>query len=1329
MTEPKSGTEATTTDNMLSRDNPITAECFLPPRFSCPRAWERVPVAPVPGRRRQSRIWKRVGGLAIGTGLSPYIRAMAELESQGTGPRKRARHVHHMQAWGDAKWDPRVEGRPDGHQDIVEAQSMVTETEHKATTSMNVIETKPATYPEEKLKWVPRKRHNSRWPIPPKRETERSASHPQPSAEPERPVSAEPVEATAKADEEQMNKRSTRRLSRRISLLPGDESPSKLSVATRSPARYTTPAASPVKRSRASLSPVKVADSPLRSFRVNATPTKVILESPKISPPEKSPAKLQAPLTPNMRPSTPPASSPESPAPLMFDQPLPDAQAEPQYEVRRRLSLQSARRSERGSNGSLRLLALKRGTGNPNRRHSLMSVLVGDGVRGESKNRRKTMDVFSAGLEATGGNVEDTRTAGAALDRPKSKDIVEIDMKTSLDIFGQPPVTADGSTPVSNGDDQSSSTPNKLNRGEEKVEAELEAEPSTPQRHVIAVSMATETNGSLSPAQETHGPAESTSAEGEPEHDAVGLLCANEPPCTLNEVPSDEDKPAPSDGVRQDIQDPTPEASAQACVEKEQVSEQEVVEAQFTDRESQAGDVEQLGSTVNGDSPVSSPVSPQSSEDTPDLGSEATEAIQDEGPVVTDSVSDSHESSGNAASTMNGNAVGTELPQQNAENIATDDSADQDTKSPKECGADPCPAGEATAPLPEASSETDSSTTPPSPGTPSSTPPSSSTTSMEGTATPQSTGNGPSPPRESSGFTPINKRPLSPQNDFPAGLRNEEEPAANQDSDELDADEVVEEDVPAEEGDEEGGAMDEDMTVEAPKPECDTLQLHGRQDDSETEMLRNFVTKVAAGKSARAAAAAAALAKKIARRSSSLSSTSTGSPVGRTGPEAPDTRQPLGVRSPNSASPARKRKADTFEDDLAKEDSTDPFAESPEGPRLKKRRKYPESILKTTPETAAPLSKPNSAPTTNTAASLLSPKAGLRRSTRPRNTRVALKPSAPSANSIALSMIPVRLPGMGAMDEPMGSDTQLSAVRQRNEEKDLAAVTRANTRKNKGGAVPPPVVLARQAEDPAGWRMKELKGVWEAKERRKEAAALSDKEPESGENGSGEEGKKTKKVKEVRWAEELVRYQPYEDGMFTGMARALLADVMADDGVDEIAEAEPPVPAEPPVEKTARVAPRKTAGSGGTKGKTGTTSEPTSSAASAPTPPAAAASASTRRTRSSKLPPPTPVKLRNSRKLAAEKSAAAEKTGSAETPGATPGLRTRARSLPKRAAANNIAPPATTAATVEPPPATTSTSSSSRTTGMATRRTRVTKLGMNGNGTPAPKRRGKVAAA
>ncbi len=261
-------------------------------------------------------------------------------------------------------------------------------------------------------------------------------------------------------------------------------------------------------------------------------------------------------------------------------------------------------------------------------------------------------------------------------------------------------------------------------------------------------------------------------------------------------------------------------------------------------------------------------------------------------------------------------------------------------------------------------------------------------------------------------------------------------------------------------------------------------------------------------------------------------------------------------------------------------------------------------------------------------------------------------------------MIPVRLPGMGALDDGPPSSPHLPAMaRQRIEEKDLATVTRANTRKNKAGAVPPQVVLARQAED-GSWRMRELKGVFEAKEERSEGTA---------------------KAKGVRWDEELVRYQ--EASVFRGLARDLLKDVMM---ADEIAEAEPPAAVEPVVEKTARVASRKAV-------------------------PAAAPAPTTRRTRSSRLPPPTPVK-----KIVA--AGEKEKPAPVSVPAAAPTLKAKARSLPRLAPA-----PAAAAATgaVEQAPTTTSAAGKS---GMATRRTKIQKLGMSGNGTPAPKRKARSAA-
>ncbi len=73
---------------------------------------------------------------------------------------------------------------------------------------------------------------------------------------------------------------------------------------------------------------------------------------------------------------------------------------------------------------------------------------------------------------------------------------------------------------------------------------------------------------------------------------------------------------------------------------------------------------------------------------------------------------------------------------------------------------------------------------------------------------------------------------------------------------------------------------------------------------------------------------------------------------------------------------------------------------------------------------------------------------------RARAARLPLKPTILSPNSSALSMIPVRLPGQAGLASDMGIEINLGATRHRGEEKDLAAITRVNTRKNKGNSVP-----------------------------------------------------------------------------------------------------------------------------------------------------------------------------------------------------------------------------------------------------------------------------------
>jgi len=111
-------------------------------------------------------------------------------------------------------------------------------------------------------------------------------------------------------------------------------------------------------------------------------------------------------------------------------------------------------------------------------------------------------------------------------------------------------------------------------------------------------------------------------------------------------------------------------------------------------------------------------------------------------------------------------------------------------------------------------------------------------------------------------------------------------------------------------------------------------------------------------------------------------------------------------------------------------------------------------------------------------------------------TRLPVK-AAPLA---APSFIPVRR---------LGQDGDNTVTLRRSEEKELAALTRVNTRKNKGAAQLPVQVLAKQAEekeDPAS-RQRALKEVFDEKAQRQ---------------------KKGKKRKTVVWAEELAQFQTEE---------------------------------------------------------------------------------------------------------------------------------------------------------------------------------------------------------
>jgi hypothetical protein len=893
------------------------------------------------------------------------------------------------------------------------------------------------------------------------------------------------------------------------------------------------------------------------------------------------------------------------------------------------------------------------------------------------------MDVFCVGPDALRASAVG-EAADATASHSKSEEVVEVDMKTSLDIFGQVNKTWDPAPcqPVGRELAESEARPtNELESSEVPCSspggasmAGVEAGADDAGTHQAAAGTTaghTQLSHDFIPDASPHAietPACFIETDMFTPHDPEGLSTIFEEPSMVQDQPSDQA------GIKGTAPAFAHTVSSECAAEKDRIPE-ELSEASSTPRRAMPG---ALTDGTSASAELSSPKFSVSDPDNDAIQIAADEQLMAESgpkapPVV--NMPTGHVVSVDAMSSPDSphddlQTSSIELQQnipiqqpESAEEMAhnnTNIDSEEDEIAlllVTENKGSPSPAVAAT----------------PLPATPTTVP----STHMQRIVTPEAKEHA---TQENSGFTPINGRQTLPPNISPSRLQDEEAEATHE-SDDLDADEVVDEELPVNADDDATVALDEEMlTVEAPRPENDTLQLYARHDDSQRKMLLEFVTRMAAGKTAAAAATSAALAKKTARRSGSIGSitSSTGSPMAKPGSETPASRTPLGVKSPNSPSPSKKRKLELVHDDLVKDktSSQDPADEPRDGPRLKRRRKRTDPVLET--ESATPSPEPDSLPS-GTAQ-------GPRRSTRARSTRIALKPAAPSANSIALSMIPVRLPGMGAMDEA-AMDAHLAAMaRQRSEEKDLAAITRGNTRKNKAGAVPPQVVLAMQAEDPS-WRMRELKGVFEAKERRAKEGASAE--------GGGEEGKKGRKGKgkAVRWAEELVRYQSEEASVYRGMAKELLADVMM---ADEIAEAEPPAVAEPPVEKTARVAVRRAA---------------VRSAAAAAAPSATVeAPVSTRRTRSSRLPPPTPIK-----KIAGAEKPAIEKA--VEETVAAPSLKTRARSLPKLAA-----PP------VKNPSSTFEPAATSTRSGMATRRTKITKLGMSGNGTPAPKRRGRTAA-
>lgn len=542
------------------RRRPFLAADFLaPPHIASPKAWERVPVIAL-RRCGPRQIWKRVGGLLVPPPVDP---AFVELDSRGRGQRKRARSERYVPTFANYNVDERYYAVHNGTPDLAEARAYLSAAAsylaREAPDPLLVakILARRATYPDDRLNYVPRKRHNSRWPLQRLTNPTRMLAEMQPYMELNVPAEPETVEPAHQIQGKQLMRRSTRRASSRLSLIPSEESPSKMDFSPIKPPQSRI--LSPVKRSPTKLSsPRKVAESPLRKFRVSATPTKVILK------PSRSSLSAQTPLKSTPLKSTPirPASVFESdsevtPAhllhlsPLLFDQPIPETPSVPEHENRRRISLLSARRSEHRPSFITRLLKeFERDA--PERRHSF-SLAVQAVADATMTSRRKSVDPSCIGSEdqAARENTEDAQEQTAEQEpAPHAPSrTLEVDVGTNLDIFGHrrkdvrpwvqtPTPTRSAQIPI---EEPTVASPSKADDGVSMPVEPVGSAPATPS--IAAVDIAgdvtyNENDANLPLAQASRDPSpEPISSDQHPERkESPAPLVVEEPTNTETEL-------------------------------------------------------------------------------------------------------------------------------------------------------------------------------------------------------------------------------------------------------------------------------------------------------------------------------------------------------------------------------------------------------------------------------------------------------------------------------------------------------------------------------------------------------------------------------------------------------------------------------------------------------------------------------------------------------------------------------------------------------------------------------------------------------------------------
>ncbi|PSR75154.1 hypothetical protein BD289DRAFT_487225 [Coniella lustricola] len=406
----------------------IAADCFEPPKMqSRLRAWDRVAVPTTIFCRSECKVQKRVNLKAQPD--SNYAKATAELDCQSLDPRKHARTSRYIRPCGKALFEDDCTLGLSGAEELAKAREHV-KTALKAIWEDNVRlrddlppynklrDRKPSTFdPATLARVTPAKRHNSRWPIPPPRATAAMIAPFQPLIK----FELHPNEIDDPGFLEQLAKEAQTPPLR----LPKTSAGTK--VADSRLKEFTIFEVSEDSNNVADTSSLQEDDSAVQTEEAKTDAPRLELSDDTAdsgilttsSMTDKA-AVFSASLIPSSTPSAWPKHHMSAPsvaqtertpisAVAIFDQPSQVMQEEPEYESKRRVSLDNARRSDRSSDARI----IQR----------VWNYLSGKSGTIASAKRRHS-DI--------------THNATPSVPDPKRRRTFDVDVSKTLDIFGQP---------------------------------------------------------------------------------------------------------------------------------------------------------------------------------------------------------------------------------------------------------------------------------------------------------------------------------------------------------------------------------------------------------------------------------------------------------------------------------------------------------------------------------------------------------------------------------------------------------------------------------------------------------------------------------------------------------------------------------------------------------------------------------------------------------------------------------------------------------------------------------------------------------------------------